>query len=297
MLIVDSSESHIEASSLGWLPAGVAARGFFVVGGARVDRKTFEAAQFKAIDGDQGIAEMIVSVFHNTDGGNEIVMPGFFAESIARRRTMDGRPKAKGVWSHEWGVPIGKTLDAKELLPGDGRLPPSLADLGGLWVQGQFNLETQRGREAFSDLKFGAIDEFSIGYSVTRDEYDNETGVRKLLKGEWYEWSPVLVGMNDATVLLGTKAATPEPPPDPDNPEWLAKLAAWLAEVKEGRAISAARRGRLEQLRDQLQAGATDLEGLLTETAPKDDGKAGRQEAGRQLMGALLRWEAEQVLV
>ena len=41
--------------------------------------------------------------------------------------------------------------------------------------------------------------------------------------------------------------------------------------VKEGRAISTARRTRLTELRDQLRAGADDLDGLLTETQPKKD--------------------------
>lgn len=241
-----------------------------------IERKTFDAAEFKALDGDQGVAEMIVSVFHNVDGANEIVMPGFFADSLARRRTSDGRPKVKGVWGHDWITPIAKTLEARELPPGDGLLPPSLADLGGLWVRGQFNLETQRGREAFSDLKFGSIDEFSIGYTVSRDEYDQETGIRKLLKGDLYEWSPVLVGMNDATALLSAKSRGS---PDDLVPATLAELDAFIAECKSGRAISAARRSRLEGLRDQLRSGADDLDGLLVETLPRDDdaGKAARQ--------------------
>ncbi len=170
----------------------------------KIERKTFSAAEFKATDAVQGIAEMIVSVFGNIDGGNEIVMPGFFSESIASRRTPDGRPKAKGVWMHEWTIPIAKTLDARELYVGDPLLPPHLKDLGGLWVKAQFNLDTQRGREAFSDLQGGYIDEFSIGYGVTADKW--EGGIRKLFKGDWYEWSPVLVGMNSETALVGTKA-------------------------------------------------------------------------------------------
>ena len=173
----------------------------------KIERKTFNAADFKATDAAQGIAEMIVSVFGNVDGGNEIIMPGFFAESIASRRTADGRPKAKGVFCHDWESPIAKTLDARELYAGDPMLPPHLKELGGLWVKGQFNLDTQRGREAFSDLQFGTMDEFSIGYGVTQDKWNAKTGVRELIKGDWYEWSPVLVGMNSATALISTKSA------------------------------------------------------------------------------------------
>lgn len=172
-----------------------------------IQRKSFQAAEFKVVDGAQGIAEMIVSVFGNVDFGKETVALGFFAESIATKRNSAGQLRVKGVWGHDWLTPVAKTLDAKELPPGDAALPPKLAHLGGLWVRGQFNLDTQRGHDAFSDLQFGAIDEFSIGYRVLEDSFNQETGVRTLLKGEWYEWSPVLVGMNQATELLGTKAA------------------------------------------------------------------------------------------
>lgn len=173
----------------------------------KIERKTFSAAEFKATDAAQGIAEMIVSVFGNVDAGNEVVVPGFFAESLASRRTADGRPRAKGVWGHDWLTPIAKTLDAQELLPGDPRLPVALKSLGGLWIKGQFNLDTQRGREAFSDLQFGSIDEFSFGFQVNQDRWTD--GRRYLVKGEFLEWSPVLVGMNPDTMLLGTKAAVP----------------------------------------------------------------------------------------
>lgn len=200
-----------------------------------IERKSFQAAEFKAVDAAQGIAEMIVSVFHNTDSMDETILPGFFADSLATRRTPDGRPRVKGVWGHDWLTPIGKTLDAAELLPGDARLPEAIRELGGLWVKGQFNLDTQRGREAFSDLQFGSIDEFSIGYSVQVDQFDRETGIRSLIKGELYEWSPVLVGANPATALLSVKSADPAQlqralqaaiatPGDPDE-----QLAAGLA--------------------------------------------------------------------
>lgn len=182
-----------------------------------IKRKTYQSVEFKAVDADLGIAEMIVSVFSNVDSGGEVVLPGFFNESLATRRTSDGRPRVKGVWSHDWKTPVAKTLDAKELEAGDERLPESIRDLGGLWVQGQFNMETQRGREAFSDLKFGSIDEFSIGYQVLEDRFDPKTGTRYLIKGDLFEWSPVLLGMNEATALIGTKTAEQKSVGAPDG--------------------------------------------------------------------------------
>lgn len=163
-----------------------------------IERKSYSVADLKVVDDQPGIIEAIVSVFSNVDHGNEKVMPGFFSKSIEKKLP-------KGVWAHDWKQPIAKTLEAKELLPGDPMLPASLQMLGGAYIKGQFNLDTQRGREAYSDIKFGIVDEFSIGYSVLKDGKDKESGARELIEGDWKEWSPVLVGMNDQTALLSIK--------------------------------------------------------------------------------------------
>lgn len=179
-----------------------------------MQRKTFPAADFKATDAPHGEMEAIVAVFNNVDLGREKIAPGFFAESIANKRDAAGHLRIKGVWSHDWRSPIARTLDARELPPGDPVLPERIRALGGLWVKAQFNLQTQRGHDAFSDLEFGSIDEFSIGYRVLEDSMDAETDVRTLLRGEWFEWSPVLLGMNAETVLLSTKDYGEKPFPN-----------------------------------------------------------------------------------
>lgn len=163
-----------------------------------IEHKSFPIQDLKA-DSETGILEAIVSVFNNVDSGKEIVRPGFFTKSIEKKLP-------KGVWMHKWDQPIARTLEAKELLPGDPMLPDKLKELGGTYIKGQFNLDTQRGKEAFSDIKFGIVDEFSIGYRVTKESTDKETGARELIEGDWKEWSPVLVGMNPETAVLSVKA-------------------------------------------------------------------------------------------
>jgi HK97 family phage prohead protease len=152
----------------------------------------------KAKDTETGVIEAIVSVFGNLDSYKEVVRLGAFSESLERKLP-------KGVWMHRWDQPVAKTLEARELAPGDPLLPEKLSALGGLYIRGQFNLETQRGKEAFSDVAFGTVDEFSIGYSVDAYEYDKETGVTTLTKVSLFEWSPVLVGANPATALISAK--------------------------------------------------------------------------------------------
>lgn len=163
----------------------------------QLQHKSLPILAFKTLNAAEGIIEAVVSVFSNIDGANERVLPGAFAKSLKRKLP-------KGVWMHDWASPVAKTVEAEELLPGDARLPEEIRHLGGLYVKGQFNLGTQRGADAFSDLTFGTVDEFSIGYLVTEDKKDAK-GVRDLVTLDLYEWSPVLVGCNDATALIGTK--------------------------------------------------------------------------------------------
>ena len=149
--------------------------------------------------GDKGIVEAVVSVFDIIDRGGDIIRPGAFAKSLATKLP-------NFVWSHDWDRPIGKTIAAEELPAGDARLPEVCRAFGGLWVQGQCNMATQRGREAYEDLKFGAINEFSIGFRTVKEAYNQETGVRELLELELFEWSPVLIGLNQATATISVKS-------------------------------------------------------------------------------------------
>ena len=239
-----------------------------------MERKSFPTADVKVADGDLGILEAIVSVFSNVDSDQERVMPGFFADSLARKLP-------KGVWSHNWDLPVAKTLEARELSPGDPLLPESIRLLGGLYIKGQFNMETQRGREAFSDIKFGIIDEYSIGYKVDKDSYDNNTHVRDLLKGTLFEWSPVLVGANSATATISAKSIDDaEPITYADQAdETVAVLKAFVersqaataARAKEGRAIGRANRERIRTVLEAMDAFAevrAELELLIAESEP-----------------------------
>lgn len=168
-----------------------------------MQRKTFPAL-YKVADPTTGVIEAMVSVFNIVDRSGERVLPGYFAKSIETKLP-------KGVWMHDWTRPIAKTLEAKELLPGDPLLPDQLKQLGGLYIKGQINLDVQDGKDALSHLKFGTVDEFSFGYSNTKTAYDETTGVRDLVEGEIFEWSPVLVGCNQATALLSAKSLDSNP--------------------------------------------------------------------------------------
>jgi len=147
---------------------------------ARAEIKIIEQKEEK----DQGIIEAYVSIFDNVDLVGDIIRRGAFVESLRKKLP-------KGVWMHNWEEPIAKTLKGEE-------------DDKGLFIRAQFNLETQRGRESFSDIKFGIIDEFSIGFKILDYEWD-ENDNRIIKKVRLYEWSPVLAGANPDTQLINVK--------------------------------------------------------------------------------------------
>lgn len=161
-------------------------------------------------DDNTGIIKALVSVTGIEDNVKDIIEPGAYKETLQKR-------KPKGVAHHEWSTPVSKALVVEEWMPGDPRLPKKLADgkawpaeAGGLYVEMQFNLETQRGREAYSDVKFyGEESEFSIGYRVPKGGAvkDSKTGIRHIKTLDLFEFSPVLHGaMSNARQLTAVKS-------------------------------------------------------------------------------------------
>jgi Escherichia/Staphylococcus phage prohead protease len=163
-----------------------------------IDTKDFPLT-IKAADDQQGVIEAIVSVTGNVDRGGDRVMPGFFAKSLRKKLPA-------GVWSHDWTKPIAKTLSAEEWRAGDPRLPDSIRGYGAYVVKAQFVLGVQAGREAYELIKARVIDEFSIGFVTVKHEFNQSTQTRDLLEGEWFEWSPVLRGMNPETQVIRVKS-------------------------------------------------------------------------------------------
>jgi len=158
------------------------------------------------IDEAQGIVECFVAAIGNKDSVGDIIIPGAFDSSLRRRN-----PRV--VWGHDWNSPIGKVLEIYEVRPGDPRLPGKMrqANVGGLYARVQFNLKSERGRQAFSDVMFfGADQEWSIGYKTLDAIYDSQRQANILKEVELYEVSPVLHGANQLTATISIKSDKPE---------------------------------------------------------------------------------------
>jgi len=163
--------------------------------------------QFKAragqvnIDQAKGIVECFVAAIGNKDSVGDIIIPGAFDGSLKRR-------KPRVVWGHNWNEPIGKVLDIFEVPPKDRRLPQKMfaAGVGGLFAKVQFNLNAERGKEAFANVAFfGEEQEWSIGYKTIDADYDHTHQANILKEVELYEVSPVLHGANQLTGTMSVK--------------------------------------------------------------------------------------------
>ena len=154
------------------------------------------------IDEAEGIVECFVAGIGNKDSVGDICAPGAFNASL-RRRT----PRV--VWGHDWNQPIGKVLEIYEVPASDPRLPKKMkqAGIGGLYARVQFNLKSERGREAFASISFFGMDqEWSIGYKTLDAVFDNARQANILKEVELYEVSPVLHGANQLTGTISIKS-------------------------------------------------------------------------------------------
>jgi hypothetical protein len=163
----------------------------------------------------KGIVDAIVAVTGVVDDVNDHIVPGAFRRTLAER-------VPKVCLGHDWNRPIGKTLQIKELMPGDPGLPKATADgkpwpkeAGAVLARSQYNLATKDGRDAFEQAKFyldsGQCFQ-SIGYRVTPEGKSFKRGVRYISDLDLFEYGPVLHPANRLAAALSAKNldASPE---------------------------------------------------------------------------------------
>lgn len=158
-----------------------------------------------SVNGSKGIVECFVAGIGNKDSVGDICAPGAFNGSLKRR-------KPRVVWGHNWNDPIGKVLEIYEVPPSDPRLPEKMkrAGIGGLYAKVQFNLNSEKGREAFANVQFFDLEqEWSIGYKTLDAVFDPSKQANVLKEVELYEVSPVLHGANQLTGTISIKQAKP----------------------------------------------------------------------------------------
>lgn len=167
------------------------------------------AAVVTDVDED-GTFEAIVAVTNIKDDVGDIIKAGAFTKSLKKRTP-------KGISAHDWKTPIARTIEIKELPPGDPWIKahaPDIAAKGGgvLYVKGRYVLGTQAGSEArVLHQEFKEDLAWSIGYGVPAGAAKHVRGVRELKELDVHEYSQVIVGAMPLARGISVKSAVTDP--------------------------------------------------------------------------------------
>lgn len=149
-------------------------------------------AEIKAEGENNGIGKIkgYGSVFGVIDSYKEVCDKGCFDRSLKE----NGLP-ALLIQHSPWDV--------------GGMWVKAYEDEKGLYVEGDINLEVQKGREAYALAKQGALKGLSIGF-YTRQSYLDGQGVRHLTDVDLMEVSVVTFPANQAAQITAVKSAIPQ---------------------------------------------------------------------------------------
>lgn len=158
--------------------------------------KKLEISETKAIDAEQGMVEAFTNSMGVIDKDGDVIDPVAFNGSIAKNLPI---PVLAG---HDQHQVVGKVLTARPVHINDNEYK--------LYTLMQMNMETQAGKEAFSNVKGNFIREWSVGFNVGEDgiEYEGKgkDQVRRIKNLDWVEVSAVIRGASPQTATISAKS-------------------------------------------------------------------------------------------
>ena len=156
----------------------------------------YKQGQISDIDEKLGIVKGYGSVFGNKDSDNDIIEKGAY-----RRTIKNNGSRVKYLYQHDITKPIGRMKELYE-------------DEKGLVFVAEVP-KTTFGNEVLELMKYGVIDENSVGIMPVKKDYD-EDGIRVIKEAKLYEISAVTIAANDEAKILEVKG-------EYNNPDYLAK--------------------------------------------------------------------------
>ena len=156
----------------------------------------YKQGQISDIDEKLGIVKGYGSVFGNKDSDNDIIEKGAY-----RRTIKNNGSRVKYLYQHDITKPIGKMKELYE-------------DEKGLVFVAEVP-KTTFGNEVLELMKYGVIDENSVGIMPVKKDYD-EDGIRVIKEAKLYEISAVTIAANDEAKILEVKG-------EYNNADYLAK--------------------------------------------------------------------------
>lgn len=143
----------------------------------------------KALNED-GTIEGYLNTFNHKDRIGDNTQKGAFTKSLQRMK--DANEVLPMLFGHDHTKVAGIWTDLRE-------------DEKGLWGKGKINLDTQLGKELYSNIKMGAVKGISIGYFEVDTVYDAKSGQKLLLELDLIEASIVLLPCNEQSMVESVK--------------------------------------------------------------------------------------------
>ena len=188
-------------------------------------------ASAKAVDEAEGIVEAYTNTMGVVDADGDIVEPTAFDSSIA------GNLPIPVLSGHDQGKLVGKVIFAQpRLIEGDEYR---------LFTRMQMNMQTQAGREAFSNVAGDYVREWSVGFNIPKESdveqegSDVSTVIRRIGNLDWVEVSSVIRGSSPDTSTVAAKTA---PTTTEEKGAIPSHLTAWAEDAWDGQLM----RGRIK---------------------------------------------------
>ena len=196
----------------------------------------------------EGKVQAVFSNFNEVDSDGDVVLPNSIKSGYGERGVAM-------VWAHDWKDVIGRG----EIKQDDHRAV----------FEGQFIMDTDRGRDAFNTVKaMGDLQQWSFGYEVVDSENgmfkkDNNTEieVRFLKDVKVWEVSPVLVGANQNTHTVSVKEKKEQGLKFSEEVENVLNTLTSL--VKSAKELTALRLSNDKTLSEEATTLITDLQDAL----------------------------------
>lgn len=161
-----------------------------------ITTKTFKT-EVKVLDESQGIVTAFVNTMGRKDADGDIITPTAFDNSI------QGNLPIPVLAGHDQSKIVGKVLTAYPMAIDEEEYR--------LHATMQMNLETEAGRDAFSNVKGNYVKEWSVGFNIPEDGVEMERNgnemTRRINNLDWVETSSVIRGASPDTGTLSAKSA------------------------------------------------------------------------------------------
>lgn len=162
-----------------------------------METKISFGSRTKVLDEKAGIVEAYVNTMEVIDSDRDIISKDAFNNSF-------GSLPIPVLASHDQSEVVGKVLSARTVLDNEN------TQVHRLHATMQMNMETQAGREAFSNVSGDYVREWSVGFNMKPEGAKMDTvdgvSVRVITDLDWVEASTVIRGASPQTQTISAKS-------------------------------------------------------------------------------------------